>query len=693
MNKKFGNALMHETSPYLLQHAHNPVNWFPWGDEALELAKSKDLPILLSIGYSACHWCHVMEHESFEDEAVAQYMNEHFVNIKVDREERPDLDQFYMDSVQAMSGSGGWPLNVFLTTAGSPFYGGTYFPPVKAFNRSSWSEVLRSVSQLWQERRDEVESQAETLVDHIKKSNAFGAGLNLIPNNAEADFFNASNCKEMAESILKNADTSEGGFGKAPKFLQTFSMQYLLSYSFYSGDAAYREHVIFSLEKMLNGGIYDQLGGGISRYSTDDNWLVPHFEKMLYDNALFVNVLCEAYQLTSLKTFAVGIRETINFLLREMKHQDGGFFTALDADSEGVEGKFYVWSRKEIAEILGVDADIFCEYYNVTESGNWEETNILHKTWSQTELAGQNGITAAQFEHQMDLCRVKLLQQRDKRTRPGTDDKILLSSNALLITAFCQAYAALQDDMFKTEAVALFKFVEAKFKGDSEETMYLHTYKDGVAKVPAFLDDYSYLMQACIHLQEITSDQQYLHTAKAIASHVTKHHSDEDGVFFYYTHKGHKDVIIRKIEVHDGATPSANSIMVANLHYLGIVFDEQEWLIRSQTMLQAFSKIFLKYPASFAAWANSYQAISAGINEVVLAGQNIDAAVRDLLKYYIPNKVLQSNRAELPFPLLAGKDYDEDLTIYLCKAYACNPPAKNLDEIINSLNKPVFLDA
>ena len=691
MNKQFSNALLHETSPYLLQHAHNPVNWYPWGDGALQLARDLDLPILLSIGYSACHWCHVMERESFENEEVAQYMNEHFINIKIDREERPDLDQFYMDAVQAMSGSGGWPLNVFLTTDTSPFYGGTYFPPVRAFNRSSWLEILQSIVKLWLERRDEVESQAKTLVDHLKKSNSLGVTLqNKLSSQLEKPAFEPDKCRIMTEAILKNADVVDGGFGQAPKFLQTFSMQYLLAYFYYSGDAAGKNHVVFTLQKMLHGGIYDQLGGGISRYSTDNAWLVPHFEKMLYDNALFLGVLSEAYQVTGLDVFEKAIMQIFGFLQREMKDAGGGYYTAIDADSEGVEGKFYVWQKSEIVEALGEDADIFCNYYNVKADGNWEETNILHITGLAEDFAASHGMSESQFEERMEKCRRKLLQIRSTRVRPGTDDKILLSSNALLLTAFCKAYAALQEESIKVAAVELYQFIQSKLKVDSADALYMHTYKAGEAKVPAFLDDYSYLMQACIHLQEITSNQDYLTTARQVLDYVLSHYTDEQNLFFYYTHKDHKDLMVRKVDVYDGATPSANAVMVENLFYLGIVFDEQQWHIRAHTMLQSLSDALTGYPSSFAVWANAYQAQAAGYHQVVITGLGLSATLSELLKSFIPNKILQSSTTELPFPLLSAKAYESQPLIYLCENYTCRQPVKTVGEIMNFIRKPVF---
>ena len=376
--KKFTNKLFEETSPYLLQHAHNPVNWYPWSEEALELAKKEDKPILISIGYSACHWCHVMERESFEDEETAEIMNKYFINVKIDREERPDLDHIYMDAVQAMAGNGGWPLNVFLTPDKKPFFGGTYFPPKRAFNRSSWQEVLLGVQQAFAERRQEIESQAENLTEHLLKSNSFGI------NNPEKDgLFSITNATEVFHNMMKSADKQWGGFGKAPKFPQTFVIQFLLRYYHVSKNEESLVQGLLSIDKMIDGGIYDQLGGGFARYSTDAEWLAPHFEKMLYDNALLISVISEAYQLTKNERYREIIEDTIEFIKREMMQRDKGFFSALDADSEGVEGKFYVWSFEEIKETLGEDHELFCNFFDISVSGNWENNNILWRKKSK----------------------------------------------------------------------------------------------------------------------------------------------------------------------------------------------------------------------------------------------------------------------------------------------------------------------
>jgi uncharacterized protein len=438
------NRLSTENSPYLLQHAHNPVHWYPWGDEALQKAKAENKVILISIGYAACHWCHVMEKESFENEATAKLMNDNFINIKVDREERPDIDAIYMDAVQTISGSGGWPLNVFLTPDTKPFYGGTYFPPVKAYNRSSWTDVLVSVSQAWKERSHEIIAQAENLTEHINKSNFL---TNLKIDNT-VDLFTKENCTTICENILKNADTVWGGFGNAPKFPQTFTIQYLLQYYHFTKHQPALTQALLSIDKMLYGGIYDQIGGGLSRYSTDAEWLAPHFEKMLYDNALFVNILVDGYQLTKDDKYKKAIEQTIIFLQREMLDKDGGFYPAIDADSEGVEGKFYVWTKAEIETILGNDAETFCKFYDVTEQGNWEDNNILRILNPIENFAKENNLDIDTLDIKLQQNCAQLFNHRSKRIRPITDDKILLNWNALMITALCKAAAALNNSEY-----------------------------------------------------------------------------------------------------------------------------------------------------------------------------------------------------------------------------------------------------
>jgi uncharacterized protein YyaL (SSP411 family) len=660
------NRLIHETSPYLLQHAHNPVDWYPWGEEALQKAKDEDKPILVSIGYSACHWCHVMERESFENEETAKLMNEHFINIKIDREERPDLDHIYMDAVQAMTGSGGWPLNVFLTPDTKPFFGGTYFPPSKAFNRSSWTDVLESIHQAYKERRDEIETQANNMIGHLANSNSFGKKAN---QEGTPTVFTQENVDLIAANILKQADTEWGGFGNAPKFPQTFSIQFLLRHYHFTKDENALSQALLSLDKMIYGGIYDQIGGGFARYSTDAKWLAPHFEKMLYDNALLIGVLSEAYQLTKKEIYAQTIVQTKDFIQREMLSNENGFYSALDADSEGVEGKFYTWSKKEIEAVLGNDAVNFCEVYNVIEKGNWEHTNILWITETIESIAARKGIDLPELKLNLERSKHKLLQQRALRIRPQLDDKILLGWNALMNTACSKAYAALGIDAYKQLAINNMVFMEQKMASNEG---YYHTYKNGQAKIPAFLDDYAYLIQAYIHLQEITGQGEYLLKAKELAQFVLENFSEEATGYFFYTSKNQKDIVVRKKEVYDGATPSGNAVMALNLQYLSMVFEETSWRNLSLKIVESLGTAIVRYPTSFGVWASLVQQNIAGINEMVIVGEEFTQTLPTILSAYVPNKILQSSNMENEkFPLLRGKSPVEGICYYLCRDYVC----------------------
>ena len=682
MPHKHTNKLISENSPYLLQHAHNPVNWYPWGDEALQRAKIENKVILVSIGYAACHWCHVMERESFENETVAEAMNRHFVNIKIDREERPDLDHIYMDAVQAMTGSGGWPLNVFLTPDAKPFYGGTYFPPVRAYNRSSWTETIEAIAAAWSKRSSEIESQAANLLEHLEQSGNFEkAGI------LQAAF-TKQQCKTITENILKQADTVWGGFGKAPKFPQTFSIQYLLEYYHYTKNETALKQALLSADKMINGGIYDQVGGGFSRYSTDAEWLAPHFEKMLYDNALLINVLCDAWQVTGLKKYEDTIRHTIAFLQREMQHPQGGFFAALDADSEGEEGKFYVWSYEEVYALLQEDAALFCEFYDITPKGNWEGKNILRILKEPAVFAAEKNMDAAALASVLEDGIKKLLAHRNKRIRPATDDKILLGWNALLVTALCKAAAAFNDAAYAKLAVDTMAFILAKFKKSSADTECYHTYKDDTARHPAFLDDYAYLIQACIHLQEITSNTQYLQIADETTDFVLENFFDTASGFFMFTHQHQKDVVMRKKEVYDGATPSGNSIMTGNLYYLAVVFDDTRKKQIAEKLSLSLANAAVRYPTSFGVWASIFLKQAFGVHELVITGPGYEDLRRELLRSYIPGKVLQcAKRDDAAYPLLAGKDSVEQNNIYWCRQYECYAPFVNVENLMNELEK------
>ena len=673
------NRLAKETSPYLLQHAHNPVDWYPWGEEAFQKATEEDKPVLVSIGYAACHWCHVMERESFEDASVAKLMNEHFVNIKVDREERPDVDMIYMDAVQAISGSGGWPLNVFLTPDRKPFYGGTYYPPVKAFNRASWRDVLTAISAAYHEKRDEILTQAETLTEHIKRSNSFGqGGDNLMAKSEEIDI--------AYEHVMKTADKVWGGFGRAPKFPQMAVIKFLLRYHHISGNSEALEQALLSLDKMSRGGIYDHIGGGFARYSTDTEWLVPHFEKMLYDNALIVSTLCEAYLITGKNEYKITIEETLAFVERELTHLDGGFYSALDADSEGVEGKFYVWSYPEVVETLGSEhVAFFCKYYDISEKGNWEGKNIPWNPKNLKEVIEDVQITEKEAFDIIRDGKEKLLKKRSERVRPGLDDKILLGWNALMNTAFSKAYSVTGNEHYKDVALRNMRFLLDHF---TEEDKVFHTWKDGKSKYPAFLDDYAYLVEALLELAEITGDREWLMEAYRKTEIVLKHFSDEDNPMLFYTPDYQRDILLRKKEIYDGATPSGNAVMAVNLHRLSILFDKPEWGKMAEKMAESIASVTIKYPTSFGVWLSLIHELVSGTNEIALVGEEAEKILPDILRIYIPYRVfMTSTKSDAGFPLIADKNFKGKTLIFLCRNYACQKPVETVKELETLINQ------
>ena len=685
------NRLIHETSPYLLQHAHNPVDWYPWGEEALQRAKTENKPILVSIGYSACHWCHVMERESFEDEQVAAYMNQHFINIKIDREERPDIDAIYMDAVQVLTGAGGWPLNCFLTPDARPFYGGTYFPPVSKYQRPSWIQVLRSLSDAFHNKRDTVEDQANQLMAYLEKSDTtLTEKIATNPRRPE----NFDLLRDIFYQIRARFDSVEGGFGGAPKFPGTMSLSFLLKYYHNTkntpGSNAHEAlaHVELSLDKMIRGGIYDQLGGGFARYATDRAWLIPHFEKMLYDNALLVHLLADAYKVTKKPLYKTTIEETLTYIQREMTSEECGFYAAQDADSEGVEGKFFVWDKSEIEAVLGEDAHLFCHFYDVTEHGNWEEKNILHRDDSLEKYVEQNGLDFVQTRNKLNTFREKLFQHREKRIKPGLDDKILLGWNALMCTGFAKAYEATQHDIYRQIVKDNLAFIFNKFQQAEGSTALYHTYKNGTAKYEAFLDDYAFLIAALLDAYEITFDTTYINKAGQLTDFVIEKFFDKTHQLFYYTSDNQTDVIVRQRQIYDNATPSGNSTMVSNLRRLGLILGREDYTEVAENMLQKMHHAIINYPTSFGRWAEALTAQVYPYAEIAVVGEKAENMAAQINEQYIPHKVIMAVREENEtYPLLFGKyaEADETLT-YICRNYACQAPVETLEEVIETLN-------
>ena len=667
------NRLIHELSPYLLQHANNPVDWYAWGDEAFDRARQENKPVLVSIGYAACHWCHVMEHESFEDETTAAYMNEHFVCIKVDREEHPDVDHMYMDAVQAISGSGGWPLNVFVTHDRVPFYGGTYFPPRPAFNRASWIQVLQQMDHAWQNRQDEVTGQATQMVNYLKTASG-------TPAETTGAQWDMDICKLIAANLLKQADKEKGGFGRAPKFPGTMAISFLLEHYHYTRDEAALEQALLSLDSMINGGIYDQLGGGFARYATDENWLIPHFEKMLYDNGLLILALCDAWTITQKPHYKRIIEETIAFAERELKEPSGGYYSALDADSEGVEGKFYTWTWAEWLDAVGENAAAVAAWFGVTEEGNWEETNILHVPQSSIAIAAAYGISEEELEVRIGLVKDKLWAKRGTRLRPATDDKSLLSWNALMNLALSKAGAALQQPAYIKRAEEHMQWMLQNF---TVSNALVHVWKQGTARITANLDDYAYLIQALLQLAAIIGKNALVLKAAELMEVAEKDFLHEGKELFYYSSAAQPNIPVRKVDIYDGATPSANAYMAHGLFILGVVMEHTGWLEQAKKMLYKMSGNVVRYPYSFAYWAIMMQRYSAGLKVITLAGQGFEKIRAELQTQFLPHCYVVSSEKEISeLPILENKKNAAELYIFVCTEYSCYAPVNDLESVL-----------
>jgi uncharacterized protein YyaL (SSP411 family) len=664
------NRLINEASPYLQQHAHNPVDWYPWGDEAFEKAKAENKPVLVSIGYAACHWCHVMERESFEDEATAAYMNEHFVNIKVDREERPDVDHLYMDAVQAISGSGGWPLNAFATPDRVPFYGGTYFPPHPLYNRPSWVQLLQRMQELWHQHKDEIDTQANQMLQYLANASkaAFGKAANT---------WDEETCKTMAKNLLQQADTENGGFGRAPKFSGTMSINFLLEHYHFAGDEAALAHALLSLDAMSAGGINDQLAGGFARYSTDDVWLAPHFEKMLYDNALLILSLCDAYSITKEQRYKHTIEQTIAFVEAELTAPNGIFYSALDADSEGEEGKYYTWTWEEWQRHAGDDNGIAAAYFGITEEGNWEHTNILHIAGDLAEIARQKGLSVADAAKHIQAVEKRLLEVRGKRIRPLTDDKSLLAWNALMNLALCKAGNALQNEAYRERAVNHMHAMLANFNTPNG---LMHVWKNGKATVPANLDDYAYLVQAMIQLSSATGEDALMQHAGRLTDVVMHEFAHDDGSFFYFSPAKAQDIPVRKVDIYDGTLPSANAVMAHNLLLLGMCMERTAFSEHARHMLAKALDTTVRYTSSFAYWAMLHQRFAAGLKTVAIVGPDRMQHLKALLESYIPHCLPVTSKKEISdLPLLKDKNFQNQTHIFVCTDTACMPAVADVE--------------
>lgn len=681
---KYTNRLIHETSPYLLQHAHNPVDWYPWGAEALARAKREQKPILLSIGYSACHWCHVMERESFENGEIAAVMNELFVNIKVDREERPDLDEIYMNAVQVMTRSGGWPMTVFLTPDLKPFYGGTYYPPTDRYGRPGFPKVMHAVADAFNDKKVQVLQQADQLT----------AQLNQISNIADPHEH------ELTEQLMASAfqhyrsqfDSHSGGFGNAPKFPPSMGLPFLLRYWHHSGNANALEIVELTLQKMACGGMYDQLGGGFHRYSTDAHWLVPHFEKMLYDNAQLVVAYFEAYQATQKPFYRDIATQTLDYVLREMyAAKNGGFYSTQDADSEGVEGKFFVWERTEVEDIIGEEnAEVFCEFYDITPQGNFEGENILHVQTPPDIFARKLRMDVGELEAILAEGKQKLFEEREKRIKPGVDDKILTSWNGLMLRGMAMGYQLTGKPEYLTSSKKSADFVLTTLS--QENGLLLRTYRAGKSHLNAYLEDYAYFIAGLIALYEASFEARWLTEAERLADLMIEQFGDEAGDGFFFTGKAHETLIVQSKSAYDGATPSGASMAIHSLLRLAKHLDRPEFHDKAVETLKLYFHQIERMPSGSGQLLCELAFLLSTPKEIAIVGEKSNAKTEAMLAAlhgtYLPNKIVALNDSsnDSALPLLDSKTQIANrATAYVCENYVCQAPTTEVDVFVEML--------
>jgi len=677
--QKFTNRLIKETSPYLLQHAHNPVDWYSWCEEAFERAKKEDKPVLVSIGYSACHWCHVMERESFEDEETAKIMNENFINIKVDMEERPDIDQIYMTFVQATTGNGGWPLNVFVTPDKKPFFGGTYFPPQDRYNLPSFRRVLMAVAEAWRKNKEQLIESADEIVKQIESA---------IKTEVKLSELNTKISDVAFEKLLKFYDVKNGGFGGAPKFPPSMTLEFLMRYYKRTENKSALEIVANTCRKMASGGIYDHIGGGFHRYSVDAVWLVPHFEKMLYDNAQLARIYLHIFQITGEEFFKNKAMETLEYLRREMLSQEGGFYSTQDADSEGEEGKFFLWTFDEIEDLLGKeDAQIFCFYYGITEDGNFEGKNILNTRYTPEEAAEILKISTEKLLESIQKGKQILFAHRETRIKPFRDEKILLSWNGLALATFAEASRILDQPEYLQIAEKNANFLLKNFRVDGR---LLHVFKDGFAKLNAYIEDYANFADGLLELFQVSGNVDYLKEAKNLVDEMIKKFWDEkDGGFFSTSHD-HEQLILRLKEFQDNATPSGNSVAAGVLLKLAEITSSSEYEKYAISILKQSMSQAIRYPNAFGYALSVLEFYLNPVKEVVVLGEKNNPLIKLIWQVYLPNKVVilsneKSDSSNL-IPLLEGKKLIEGKpTAYVCSNGTCKKPTTDVEELKSQL--------
>lgn len=682
------NRLALETSPYLLQHQHNPVQWYPWGADALRKAREENKPIFLSVGYSACHWCHVMEHESFENEEIAEILNEHFISIKVDREERPDIDGIYMEAVQMMTGQGGWPMSVFLLPDSRPFFGGTYFPPDDKWGRPGFRNVLLKLAEIYRTRKGDLQGNAENITMNLRQMGVVESATGAL----KAEWM-----ERAAQELKERFDASWGGFGRAPKFPPSMALMLLLRHWRRNQDQELMKMVEGTLQRMALGGMYDQLGGGFHRYSVDDYWLIPHFEKMLYDNALLTRVYVEAFQATGSAFYRSVAADTLDYALREMTSSGGGFYSAQDADSEGEEGKYFVWRPEQIREILGKDAaDVFCRFYGVTEQGNFEgKTSALFIQKPPRVFAEEERIGEAELLDILQRARTKLFDARERRVKPSLDDKILTSWNGLMIGSMALAGRVLDRAAYVEEASKAADFILDNMRDDRG---LLRSHRQGVSKFNAYLDDYAFLIVGLVDLYEASFDPRWIRAASALAREMIARYWDEEEGAFFFTAHDHEELIVRRKMTQDGAVPSGNSMAALGLLRLARLSGEVEFAERGEGVLRSFGEYLGRAPAAFHMMLVALDFYLDTPMEVAIVGErgaeDTRAALRAVGSSFIPNTVLAlksesfAEEADAAVPLLQGKSMvDGRAAAYVCENFTCKEPLTDMNALKKAIQR------
>ena len=676
-NHTYTNELIKETSPYLLQHAHNPVNWNAWNDVTLEKAKNENKLMIISIGYSACHWCHVMERESFEDSTVAAVMNKHFVSVKVDREERPDVDQIYINAVQLMTGSAGWPLNVITLPDGRPVWGGTYF------TKENWIDAISKMQGLYEKDPQKLIEFADRLEEGIK-------GMDLVTlNTGDVDFANYPTAA-LIKNWSKNFDRSYGGYDRAPKFMMPNANQFLLRYAFQNEQIELLDHVILTLDKMAYGGVYDHIGGGFSRYSTDSKWHIPHFEKMLYDNAQLVSLYSNAYLVTKNPHYKEIVDESLAFIAREMTNEEGAFYSSLDADSDNEHGKleegaYYVYTKIELEELLAADFELFKEYYNVNSFGKWEDGKyVLIRDKSDAEVSESFSITNQDLQLKKKTWKSLLLAYRNKRAKPRLDDKTLTSWNGLMLKGYVDAYKAFQKNEYLVAAIKNAKFIDEK-QYQSNGALY-HSYKNGKSTINGYLEDYAAVIDAYIALYEVTLDTQWIQKAKKLADYTFTNFFDAEKGMFYFTSKEDAALVTRNFEYRDNVIPASNSIMAKNLFVLSHHYDDKKYADTAHQMLKNVARDIEQYPSGFDNWLDLLANYQSKYFEVVIVGPNADELTKEINNQYIPNKLIAGSTKEETGPLLELRYVEDETLIYVCVNNTCKLPVRDSEKAILTLN-------